>query len=261
MAELTTKSIKGLEIFSTGKWNGDTYTAADLDQMVEAYDKTGWQPTVKAGHQDAQEKKKVAVAAFGQPALGYVERIYRVGSKLMADLGSIPSKFYDLVRAGAYKRVSSEVFWNYKLGDGKILPRVLKAVAFLGADIPAITNLDAVRGLYQYNGHEFRLVTYNLKASGTRRYEMENFGELLNRYNTGNREAGAEVDRLVKENQNGAESYSDTLGRLSRESKNYSGPVGRLRENIPKRYQAGIDLDKRAQELVLTQNLAYNVRR
>lgn len=148
--DLPTASIKGLEIFSSGKWNGDSYNDADLDVMVSAFNQVGFEPTVKAGHAGGQENEKKAREVFGAPALGYVEKIYRQGSKLFADLKDIPRKFADLIKAGAYKRISSEVYWNYSKGDQKF-SRVLKAVAFLGADIPAITNLDAVQNLYKRN--------------------------------------------------------------------------------------------------------------
>jgi len=147
-SDLPTASIKGLEIFSSGKWNGDTYSDADLDAMVSAFNQVGFEPTIKAGHADGQESEREARKVFGAPALGYVERIYRQGSKLLADFKDIPRKFADLIKAGAYKRVSAEVYWNYSKGDEKF-PRVLKAVAFLGADIPAITNLKAVENLYK----------------------------------------------------------------------------------------------------------------
>ena len=43
--------------------------------MIGAFGKVGFQPTVKAGHQEGQENSLVAGAVFGEPALGYVERI------------------------------------------------------------------------------------------------------------------------------------------------------------------------------------------
>jgi hypothetical protein len=145
---LPTLSIKGLEIFASGTYNGDTYSDADLDAMVSAFGQVGFEPTIKAGHADGQESEKEARKVFGAPALGYVDRIYRQGTKLLADLKDIPRKFADLIKAGAYKRISSEVYWGYKNG-GNTYPRVLKAVAFLGADIPAITSLKAVESLYK----------------------------------------------------------------------------------------------------------------
>src|SRR5574337_748623 len=41
-----------VEIFATGKWNGDVYTLADLDAMVGASHQVGFTPPLKAGHED-----------------------------------------------------------------------------------------------------------------------------------------------------------------------------------------------------------------
>lgn len=147
-SDLPTVSIDGLEIFSTGKWNGDDYSQTDLQAMVDAFPKVGFEPTAKAGHEDGQDNPAKAKMVFGAPALGYVKNLYVKGNKLMADLRGIPAKFGALVKAGAYRRVSAEIYWNYKAHDGTVYPRVLKSVAFLGAEIPALPNLAAVEALY-----------------------------------------------------------------------------------------------------------------
>jgi hypothetical protein len=145
---LPTKSVSALEIFQTGTWNGDVYTERDLDDMVRAFGKVGFQPTIKAGHENGQENKAVARRAFGEPALGSISRIWRSGQKLLADVTGIPKRFGDLIEAGSYKRVSAEIYWNYKSGE-KVYPRVLKALSFLGGDIPALTSLTAIESLFQ----------------------------------------------------------------------------------------------------------------
>lgn len=165
--DLPVASIKGLEIFAAGvhpnmsgdRVDGDRFTIADLDEMVEAFNKVGFSPPIKAGHAGGQESEAKAREVFGAPALGYVERVYRVGEKLLADFKDIPRKFADLIKAGAYKRVSSEIYYDYIGGSGRKFHRVLKAVSFLGADIPAITNLKAVENLYRRrnDGNDFRV--------------------------------------------------------------------------------------------------------
>ena len=137
-----TFNISGIEIFSTGIWNGDKYTKDDLSHLVNNFDKTGFQPPVKLGHNEEQPEMK-----DGDPALGYVDKVYMQGSKLLADFKELPKKVYEAIKRGNYKRVSSEIYWNYK-SNGKTLDRVLKAVALLGSEIPAVTNLEAIEGLY-----------------------------------------------------------------------------------------------------------------
>ena len=61
----------------------------------------------------------------------------------MANFLKVPKKIYDVIKAGAYKHISSEIYLDYpKVG------KVLRAVALLGADIPAVKGLDGVEALY-----------------------------------------------------------------------------------------------------------------
>ena len=137
-----TFNINGVEIFSTGVWNGDKYSRKDLQAMIANFDKTGFEPPLKLGHNEEQPEMK-----DGEPALGYVDKIYMNGNKLLADFKELPKKVYEAMKRGNYKRVSSEIYWNYK-NNGSVLDRVLKAVALLGSEIPAVTNLEAIEGLY-----------------------------------------------------------------------------------------------------------------
>jgi len=124
------------EVFSIGTWNGDNYSEADLDDMVKNFDllKNEIKPPVKLGHNEKQTQD-------GQPALGWVSKVKRVGSKLIATLSSVPDIVHKALQSGRYKRVSSEIYWNYKSGESTF-KRVLAGVALLGADIPAVTNLE-----------------------------------------------------------------------------------------------------------------------
>ena len=154
-----TFNLSGVEIFSTGVWNGDRYTEKDLNAMVENFDDVGFEPPIKLGHNEKQPELQ-----DGQPALGYISKIYKVGSKLVADFKELPQKVYDAIKRGNYKRVSSEIYWNYK-ANGSTFNRVLKAVALLGADIPAVTNLESIEGLYSNMGTGDVKYHYNGKES------------------------------------------------------------------------------------------------
>lgn len=124
------------EVFSVGTWNGDKYTEKDLDDMVASFAalRDEVKPPVKLGHESSR---------FGQPgkvALGWVKALKRKGQKLVATLTQVPDVVYKAIKNGLYKRVSSEVHWDLKKG-GRTHNRVLAAVALLGADLPAVTNL------------------------------------------------------------------------------------------------------------------------
>ena len=159
--QIQTFNIFGREIFATGKWNGDTYTTKDLDQMVKAFGEVGFEPPLKLGHNHAQEKD---LFKDGQPALGWIGKIYREGNKLLADFKEIPQKVYNALRRKNYKTVSAEIYWNYS-NNGKTWPRVLRAVSLIGADIPAVTSLEDLDKLYQdNNNHEVRVYSIHIES-------------------------------------------------------------------------------------------------
>ena len=140
------KSLNGVEIFATGKWNGDTYTQEDLQEMVNSFIplKQTLQPFVKLGHNEKQS----LLAKDGLPAAGWIENIYIQGNKLMADIVDMPATIYELVKNKAYKRISSEIYWNLKDATGTVFKRALKAIALLGGDTPAVGSLADVQALY-----------------------------------------------------------------------------------------------------------------
>ena len=143
--ELETKNIEGIEIFAAGTWNSDIYTVDDLDKMVEAYNatKTKVKPFLKLGHNEMQ----ALLEADGLPAAGWIDNLRRIGEKLVADFVGVPKAIYELIKAGSYRTVSSEIYWNFAL-DGEKYPYLLKAVAILGADIPAVSSLKDIMSLY-----------------------------------------------------------------------------------------------------------------
>jgi hypothetical protein len=137
--------IKGVEIFSVGKWNGDDFTVEDIDAMVDSFNenKATLRPFLKLGHNEQQK----ILANDGLPAAGWVDNLRRVGEKLVADFVQVPKQVMELIQKGAYKKVSSEIYFNIKLGD-KLFSRFLSGVALLGTDLPAVTNLKDILSLY-----------------------------------------------------------------------------------------------------------------
>lgn len=94
---------------------------------------------IKLGH-DADHTSDDA------PALGWVERVYRQGDKLLADITDIPSVIYDAIKKGLYKFVSIELLKNVK-ADTRVIPWVLDAIALLGATPPAVGILKDLQAL------------------------------------------------------------------------------------------------------------------
>lgn len=136
------KELLGAHIFSAGVWNDLTFTEADLDGIVQAFNQLSLSGRVplKFGHNDEQP------VTDGQPALGWVQRVWRDGKKLLADFSGIPTTVFEAIRKELYKFVSIELLRDAER-DGVKYSSVLDAVALLGADPPAVTNLDALSKL------------------------------------------------------------------------------------------------------------------
>lgn len=157
------KNIKGVEIFSVGQWNGDVYTAEDLDEMVRAFNemRDTLKPALKLGHTDKQK----LIQQDGMPAAGWIGGLYRLGQKLVADFVDIPEKIFELIENKAYRKVSSEIYWNIDI-NGKQYRRMLSAVALLGADMPAVTNLRDILALYGLTGDAAEIKSYATDPDG-----------------------------------------------------------------------------------------------
>lgn len=147
MAE--TKRIDGWEIFAAGSWAGSggvsSWTEKDLDDLVLAFEETAkeMKPYLKLGHAGKQQ----LLQEDGFPSAGWITSLKRVKDRLVATVEGIPGKIYDLIMNRAYGRVSSEIYKNAEL-NGKKYPSLLKAVALLGADTPAVGTLQDFIDLY-----------------------------------------------------------------------------------------------------------------
>lgn len=142
---METFDIQDVEIFAAGTWNGDSYSTNDLDEMVRAFREIGdkLKPYLKLGHGDKQK----ILEADSLPAAGWIKDVRRMGNKLVADFTKVPKKIYELIKTGAYRRVSSEIYWNITI-EGKKYPYALKAVAMLGGATPAVESLADIMALY-----------------------------------------------------------------------------------------------------------------
>lgn len=163
------KSIQGVEVFAAGNWNGDDYSVQDLDEMVRAFteNQLTLKPSLKLGHSSDQK----LLQKDGYPSAGWVSRLYRSGSKLIADFVDIPNKVYELISRKAYRKVSSEIYWNIDV-NGKKYKRLLSAVAFLGEDMPAVGCLDDILSLYGLRKVDNPML-YAIKKSGSTLKEYE----------------------------------------------------------------------------------------
>jgi hypothetical protein len=183
-------TIHGVEIFAAGVHNGDSFTERDLDDLVASYEDLDYKPAVKLGHTDSP----------GAMAYGWVGRVYRRGRKLLADLYDVPAEVFAAIKQRRYDRVSAEIYFNLKRG-GQVFRRALKAVALLGAEIPAVAGLAPLRTVVNTAG-----------AAPARTYH---FGARALQHE----DIGSEVDQLVREHMERHEepSYSKALDAVLKE--------------------------------------------
>lgn len=167
---MDTVEIPNQEVFAAGVWNGDHYDVSDLDKMVEAYQATaeGYKPKLKLSHNHPK----------GWPAVGYMENLRRVGTKLMADFKGIPKKLFESMKAGGYSNKSAEVVWNclveMKGGEKRKFPYLLKAVALLGVDMPAVDNLNGLmEAIYSSEGGEARAYKSEAPEGESKSYDLQ----------------------------------------------------------------------------------------
>jgi hypothetical protein len=130
--------LKDVEIFSIGKWRGNRTVDVNsemLDRMVSNFANlnskvTGFAVPGKLGHN----------SRIGEPAMGWVSDVRRVGNKLVADFADVPDDVVDKIGKRQYNAVSVEV-WPTVEFEGQTFNDVLGAVAFLGSEWPAVKGL------------------------------------------------------------------------------------------------------------------------
>lgn len=146
--------IKGVEVLRTGTFQAMegpvTYTDADLELIVAAFDKVGFAPALKVDVGGGRPAH-----AEGGPAFGWVTALRKSRNKLLADIEIVDEAIFEMVRNKQFERVSVEIIQDFKR-NGRIFPFVLGAIELLGASIPAVPNLKPV-------SESIGLVTGNVK--------------------------------------------------------------------------------------------------
>ena len=137
--------LKDLEVFEIGGDEVPDFTEDDLDKIVENFYTLQSELHVPfvLGHKDDKEILKKS----GLPAAGWASELKRKGKKLLVSALEVPTKLVDVIKKGAYKFPSVEIYKDY-VKNGKSLGPVLRRIAILGADIPRIKTLQDISALY-----------------------------------------------------------------------------------------------------------------
>lgn len=189
----TFADLNNVEIFAIGNWNKDNYTHSDLNEMIDNFGKLREivKPYAKIGHSEDQK----LLNSEGLPAAGWVDSIKMVGNKVVATFKDVPRVVKDLIDKKAYRRVSAEIYPKYKNpADGKIYRNVLRAVAFLGGETPAVETLSDIQALYSARNdanNEFKI--YNIDIETINKIQG---GDIVGKYRIDI--DGTSKDELVK---------------------------------------------------------------
>ena len=171
-----------VEVMSVGTWNKTKFTIKDLKEIAKNFGllKEVIKPPIKLGHSGDQT---------GKPALGWVTDLKVQGEKLVAYLDNIPEILMKAIQKKLYRRVSSEIIFGFKY-NGKKYGRVFSGLALLGAEMPAVKDLeDLTAFLTQTSEGEFeKIEVFVLQDNNPKKeseYEMDpkQFQEQLDKLN------------------------------------------------------------------------------
>jgi hypothetical protein len=120
--------MKPFEIFRTGthtSLNGQSknFSESDLDTIASSYNPSEHEAPIVIGHPETNA-----------PAYGWIEKLKRVGDRLVAFPKQVSNEFSELVKSGAFKKRSISITPDLKLNH----------VGFLGAAAPAVKGLKDV---------------------------------------------------------------------------------------------------------------------
>jgi hypothetical protein len=136
-----------MEIFRVGTHNGDEYTAKDLEEIAANFQKLKDEvrPKLKITHREGQE------ALAGLASYGDVTEVFTKDvegeKRLFAKVANVPKQVLEWIKGRRFPERSIEIYPEFKLGVDEKSPiyrNVLKAIALLGSEMPAVTGMAPV---------------------------------------------------------------------------------------------------------------------
>ena len=131
---------KEFVIFRAGTWNGETFTEADLDNMVKSYNQDE-PPHVILGH-SSDYKGKTLIPSYGRVLGG----LKRVGKDLVAIGTEFHEKMAEWIKEGFLNQRSIELTKDNK--------RIL-AIGMLGAMPPAVKGMELMQEVLKESALQF----------------------------------------------------------------------------------------------------------
>ena len=152
--------MKYFEVFKAGIYPQGKFTKKEIEQIAKNYDPKFCEAPITIDHQQSG------------PAYGWVEDVKADGEKLKVAFKDVPQEFEKEVNDGKYKKVSVELYRNLE-GKGAYL----KAVSFLGAAIPQVKGLEAIKFM------ESESDTYEFESEDDTQFSQEDVEELKKQIN------------------------------------------------------------------------------
>ena len=131
--------MQPIHIFKAGKQtasNGTTivFTEADLAATANAYDPSVHEAPLVIGHPEQED-----------PAYGWISQLAAQAGNLYATPSQVNTDFAEMVKAGAYKKVSASFYPPEHPNNPTPGVYALRHVGFLGAQPPAVKGLKATQ--------------------------------------------------------------------------------------------------------------------
>ena len=140
-----------MEIFREGTHNGEDFSAEDLDEIAANFKKlkNEVRPKLKITHlgDEPQQETLAGLMSYGDIEEVYVRRDSEGRSRLYARVTHIPKGVIAWIAERRFPERSIEIYPEFKLGtkEGPVYRNVLKAVALLGHQMPAVTGMAPIK--------------------------------------------------------------------------------------------------------------------
>lgn len=137
-----------MEIFRIGTHNGDEFSESDLNEIASNFHalKDELRPKLKITHRDNQ-KTLAGLASYGDVVDVYMKKRDDGTTSLFAKVSNIPTEVAAFIKDRRFPERSIELYPEFKLGtkdDSPTYKNVLKAIALLGHEMPAVTGMAPV---------------------------------------------------------------------------------------------------------------------
>lgn len=138
-----------MEIFRPGTHNGDEFSEDDLKEIADNYHalKDELRPKLKITHRENQ-KTIAGLASYGDIVDVFLKAVEDGSKRLFAKVANVPKQVMDWISNRRFPERSIELYPEFKLGtkeNDKVRRNVLKAVALLGHEMPAVSGMAPIK--------------------------------------------------------------------------------------------------------------------